>query len=72
MRDPQLLQLLGPDMKVAPQVVQQTKEQVQNYTLEHLLLRLNQEEDVPAYFILALSNLFHSFCSIILMEVTSR
>lgn len=50
MRDPQLLQLLGPDMKVAPQVVQQTKEQVQNYTLEHLLLRLNQEEDVPAYF----------------------
>lgn len=37
MRDPQLLQLLGPDMKVAPQVVQQTKEQVQNYTLEHLL-----------------------------------
>ena len=50
MRNPQLLQLLGPDMKVAPQVVQQTKEQVQNYTLEHLLLRLNQEEDVPAYF----------------------
>lgn len=41
---------LGLEMKVMPEVMRQSITTNEYYTLEHLLLRLNQEELVPAYF----------------------
>jgi len=41
---------LGPAMKAGPEVIRQTITTTEHYTLEHLVLRLNQEEWVPAYF----------------------
>jgi len=47
---PTITDLLGPQMKVVPEVLHQTVTTNERYTLEHLVLRLNQEEWVPAYF----------------------
>lgn len=45
-----IVDCLGPEMKTTPEVVHRTVIVYDQYTLEHLLLRLNQEELVPAYF----------------------